>query len=237
MEDLEDILKSVRSKNETPCIVFESVYSMDGDVSLMKEICDLADKYDAITYLDEVHAVGLYGDTGGGKSEKYGLQDRIDIINGTLGKAYGVQGGYIAADAVVVDAIRSIAAGFIFTTSMSPVTCAGALAAVKYLKEHNELREQHQERARKLKHRLFKAGLPVMDSTTHIVPVLVGDAKRAKAMSDALLNDHNIYVQAINFPTVDVGTERLRFAPTPLHDDGMIEDLIQALQEVSNLKK
>ncbi len=230
LEMLEDILKTVQAAGETPCVVFESVYSMDGDVSLMAEICDLADKYGAITYLDEVHAVGLYGDTGGGKSEKYGLQDRIDIINGTLGKAYGVQGGYIAADAIVVDAIRSIAAGFIFTTSMSPVTCAGALAAVKYLKEHNDLREQHQERARKLKYRLQKAGLPVMDSTTHIVPVLVGDAKRAKAMSDTLLNDYNIYVQAINYPTVAVGTERLRFAPTPLHDDGMIEDLIEALK-------
>lgn len=234
LDQLEDILKEVVEAKQTPCIVFESVYSMDGDVSLMSEICDLADKYGAMTYLDEVHAVGLYGDTGGGKSEKYNLQDRIDIINGTLGKAYGVQGGYIAADAIVVDAVRSIAAGFIFTTSMSPVTCAGALAAVKYLKEHNELREQHQERARKLKYRLHKAGLPVMDSTTHIVPVLVGEAKRAKAMSDALLNDHNIYVQAINFPTVDVGTERLRFAPTPLHDDGMIEDLIEALTTVFN---
>jgi 5-aminolevulinate synthase len=232
--ELENCLQAAVLCKKTPCIVFESVYSMDGDVSLMKEICDLADKYGAMTYLDEVHAVGLYGDTGGGKSEKYGLQDRIDIINGTLGKAYGVQGGYIAADAVVIDAIRSIAAGFIFTTSMSPVTCAGALAAVKYLKAHPELREQHQDRARKLKYRLQKAGLPVMDSTTHIVPVLVGDAKRAKAMSDALLNDYNIYVQAINYPTVDVGTERLRFAPTPLHDDGMIEDLIQALQTVFN---
>jgi 5-aminolevulinate synthase len=230
MTMLEDCLKAATLCGKTPCIVFESVYSMDGDVSLMTEICDLADKYGAITYLDEVHAVGLYGDTGAGKAEKYGLQNRIDIVNGTLGKAYGVQGGYIAADAVVVDAIRSIAAGFIFTTSMSPVTCAGALAAVKYLKAHPELREQHQDRARKLKYRLDKAGLPVMPSTTHIVPVLVGDAKRAKAISDALLNDHNIYVQAINAPTVDVGTERLRFAPTPLHDDGMIEDLIDALK-------
>jgi 5-aminolevulinate synthase len=232
LENLEEILKSVTMAKETPCIVFESVYSMDGDVSLLEEICDLADKYGAITYLDEVHAVGLYGDTGGGKSEKYGLQDRIDIINGTLGKAYGVQGGYIAADAEVIDAIRSVAAGFIFTTSMSPVTCAGALAAVKYLKDHNDLREAHQERARKLKYRMHKAGIPVMESTTHIVPVLVGDAKRAKAMSDALLNDHGIYVQAINYPTVSVGTERLRFAPTPLHDDGMIEDLISALKIV-----
>ena len=232
MQNLEDCLKASKLCGKTPCIVFESVYSMDGDVSLIQEICDLADKYAAITYLDEVHAVGLYGDHGAGKLEKMGLQDRVDIVNGTLGKAYGVQGGYIAADAVIVDAIRSIAAGFIFTTSMSPVTCAGALAAVKYLKDHNELREQHQDRARKLKYRLAKAGLPVMDSTTHIVPVLVGDAKRAKAMSDMLMNDHNIYVQAINFPTVPVGTERLRFAPTPMHDDGMIEDLIQALLEV-----
>lgn len=182
-----------------------------------------------------MHAVGLYGDTGAGKLEQYGLQDRVDIVNGTLGKAFGVQGGYIAGDSVVVDAIRSVAAGFIFTTSMSPVSCAGALAAVKYLKDHNDIRERHQERARKLKYRLQKAGLPVMEcSTTHIVPVLVGDAKRCKAMSDALLNDHGIYVQAINYPTVDVGTERLRFAPTPFHDDGMIEDLVQALQEVFN---
>ena len=234
MEMLEEMLQASKDAGHTPCVVFESVYSMDGDVSLIKEICDLADKYEALTYIDEVHAVGLYGDTGAGKLEKMGLQDRVDIVNGTLGKAYGVQGGYIAANAVVVDAIRSIAAGFIFTTSMSPVTCAGALAAVKYLKEHNELRDRHQDRARKLKHRLQKAGLPVMDTTTHIVPVLVGCAKRAKAMSDSLLNDHNIYVQAINYPTVDVGTERLRFAPTPLHDDGMIEDLIEALIDVFN---
>jgi len=231
MEDLEEKLKDVRAQGHTPCIAFESVYSMDGDVGLIKEICDLADKYEAMTYIDEVHAVGLYGDHGGGKLEQLGLQHRVDIVNGTLGKAYGVQGGYIAADADVVDAIRSVAAGFIFTTSMSPVTCAGALAAVKYLKDHNELREQHQDRARKLKYRLDKAGLPVMTcSTTHIVPVLVGDAKKCKAMSDALLNDYNIYVQPINYPTVDVGTERLRFAPTPLHDDGMIEDLIEALK-------
>jgi len=231
MEDLEDKLKEAVALGHMPCIAFESVYSMDGDVGLIKEICDLADKYEAMTYIDEVHAVGLYGDHGGGKLEQMGLQHRVDIVNGTLGKAFGVQGGYIAADADVVDAIRSVAAGFIFTTSMSPVTCAGALAAVKYLKDHNELRVEHQDRARKLKYRLDKAGLPVMScSTTHIVPVLVGDAVRCKAMSDALLNDHNIYVQPINYPTVDVGTERLRFAPTPLHDDGMIEDLIEALK-------
>ena len=232
LDDLEATLKDVVAAQQTPCVVFESVYSMDGDVSLIREICDLADKYGAITYLDEVHAVGLYGEHGAGKLEELGLQDRVDIVNGTLGKAYGVQGGYIAADAVIVDAIRSIAAGFIFTTSMSPVTCSGALAAVKYLKANSELRVQHQDRARKLKYRLAKAGIPVMESTTHIVPVLVGDAKRAKAMSDMLLNEYNIYVQPINYPTVPVGTERLRFSPTPLHDDGMIEDLIQALTEV-----
>lgn len=235
MQNLEECLQAATLCGKTPCIVFESVYSMDGDVGMIKEICDLADQYGAMTYIDEVHAVGLYGATGAGKLEQYGLQDRVDIVNGTLGKAFGVQGGYVAGDAVVIDAIRSVAAGFIFTTSMSPVTCAGALAAVKYLKAHPELREHHQDRARKLKYRLTKAGLPIMTcSTTHIVPVLVGDAKRAKAMSDALLNDYNIYCQAINAPTVDVGTERLRFAPTPLHDDGMIADLVQALQAVFN---
>ena len=230
MENLEECLQAATLCGKTPCIVFESVYSMDGDVGKIADICDLADKYGAITYIDEVHAVGLYGATGAGKVEHHGLQDRVDVINGTLGKAFGVQGGYIACDNIVADAIRSIAAGFIFTTSMSPVTCAGALAAVKYLKAHPELREQHQDRARKLKYRLQKAGIPVMEcSTTHIVPVLVGDAARAKLMSDRLLNEFNIYVQAINYPTVPIGTERLRFAPTPLHDDGMIEDLIEAL--------
>jgi 5-aminolevulinate synthase len=233
MTMLEEMLQAVKSAGDTPCIVFESVYSMDGDVGHIKDICDLADKYNAITYIDEVHAVGLYGKHGGGKVEELGLENRIDIINGTLGKAYGTQGGYIAGDSIVVDAIRSIAAGFIFTTSMSPVTCAGAMAAVKYLKEHNELRELHQDRAKKLKSELIRAGLPVMDcSTTHIVPVLVGEAKRCKRMSDELLNEFGIYVQPINYPTVDVGTERLRFAPTPFHDDGMIEDLVRALKIV-----
>ena len=235
LEDLEQKLKISFAQGNVPCVVFESVYSMDGDCGHIKEICDLAKKYKAITYIDEVHAVGLYGEKGAGKLEQLGLQDKVDIVNGTLGKAFGVQGGYIACKAVVADAIRSVAAGFIFTTSMSPVTCAGALAAIKYLKDHNEIREKHQERARKLKHRLTVAGITVMPcATEHIVPVLVGDAKRCKAMSDALLNDHNIYVQAINFPTVDVGTERLRFAPTPFHDDGMIEELVKALVHVFN---
>lgn len=233
LQDLEDKLSHSRLAGFTPCIVFESVYSMDGDVSPIKEICDLADKYQAITYIDEVHAVGLYGTHGGGKVEELGLESRIDIVNGTLGKAYGVQGGYIAADADVVDAIRSVAAGFIFTTSMSPVACAGALAAVKWLKDHNEVRVKHQERADKLKQLLRENELPLMTcSTTHIVPVLVGEAKRCKVMSDNLLADYNIYVQAINFPTVDVGTERLRFAPTPFHDDAMMSDLIVALKSV-----
>jgi len=233
LEDLDQKLKISFAQGHTPCVVFESVYSMDGDCGHIKEICKLAEKYKAITYIDEVHAVGLYGAKGGGKLEQLGLQDKVDIVNGTLGKAFGVQGGYIACDSIVADAIRSVAAGFIFTTSMSPVTCAGALAAIKYLKDHNEVREKHQERARKLKHRLGVAGIEVMPcATEHIVPVLVGDAKKCKAMSDALLNEHNIYVQPINYPTVDVGTERLRFAPTPFHDDGMIEDLVKALVAV-----
>jgi 5-aminolevulinate synthase len=235
LEDLEQKLKISFAQGNTPCVVFESVYSMDGDVGHIKEICRLAEKYKAITYIDEVHAVGLYGATGGGKVEELGLENKIDIVNGTLGKAYGVQGGYIACDRIVADAIRSVAAGFIFTTSMSPVTCAGAMGAIKYLKAHPEIRERHQERAATLKRRLKEAGIPVMESSTsHIVPVFVGDAKRAKAMSDSLLNDYNIYVQAINYPTVDVGTERLRFAPTPFHDDGMIEDLVEALTKLFN---
>ena len=230
MNDLEDKLKNVSG---TPCIVFESVYSMDGDVSPILDICNLADQYGAMTYIDEVHAVGLYGGQGAGYLQKLNLQDNVDIVNGTLGKAFGVQGGYIAADADVIDAIRSVASGFIFTTSMSPVTCAGALASVKYLRDHNELREQHQERARKLKHRMIKAGLEPMEcSTTHIVPLLIGDAVKCKAASDTLINDYGIYAQAINYPTVSEGTERLRFAPTPYHTDGMIEDLIKALTEV-----
>ena len=233
MNELEDIVAAARLAGQVPCIVFESVYSMDGDVGHIREICDIADRFGAITYIDEVHAVGLYGAHGAGKAEELGLQDRIDIVNGTLGKAFGVQGGYIAADADVVDSIRSVAAGFIFTTSMSPVSCAGAMAAVKYLKEHDEVRVKHQERARKLKQLLKENQLPLMEcTTTHIVPTLVGEAKLCKAMSDELLNEHGIYVQPINSPTVDVGTERLRFAPTPYHDDAMMSDLIVALTSV-----
>ena len=232
MNDLEDKLKNVSG---TPCIVFESVYSMDGDVSPILDICNLADQYGAMTYIDEVHAVGLYGEQGAGYLQKLNLQDNVDIVNGTLGKAFGVQGGYIAADADIIDAIRSVASGFIFTTSMSPATCAGSLASVKYLRDHNDLREQHQERARKLKHRMIKAGLePMGCSTTHIVPLLIRDALLCKEVSDSLINDYGIYVQPINYPTVAEGTERLRFAPTPYHTDGMIEDLIKALTEVIN---
>lgn len=230
MNDLEQKLKGVKG---VPCIVYESVYSMDGDVSPMLDICNLADRYGAITYIDEVHAVGLYGEHGGGYIEKLGLQDRVDIINGTLGKAFGVQGGYIAADADVIDAVRSVASGFIFTTSMSPVTCAGALAAIKYLKDHNDLRVEHQSKAIRLKYLLDKAGIEVLAaSTTHIVPVMVRDAVKCKAMSDKLLNDYGIYIQPINYPTVAVGAERLRIAPTPLHTDAMIHNLVNALKEV-----
>ena len=234
MEDLKNKLEGVRSRNMTPCIVFESVYSMDGDVAPIQEICDLAERYEAITYIDEVHAVGLYGSQGAGYCEHIG-EDRVDIVNGTLGKAFGVTGGYIAADAVVIDAVRSVASGFIFTTSMSPVLCAGALASVKYLRDHNELRIAHQERAYTLKNMLRSRGLKTHENAcTHIVPVMVGDAFKCKAMSDTLLNDYGIYIQPINFPTVAEGTERLRIAPTPWHDDAMMSNLVQALEEVFN---
>ncbi len=230
MDDLEQKLKSVSG---TPCIVFESVYSMDGDVSPMLDVCELADKYNAMTYIDEVHAVGLYGEHGAGKLEELGLQDRIDIVNGTLGKAFGVQGGYIAGDGIVIDAIRSVASGFIFTTSTSPVICAGALASIKYVMDHNELRIQHQERARKLKQMLKDVDIEVLDcASTHIVPVMIRDAKLCKNMSDILLTDYNIYIQPINWPTVQVGTERLRVTPTPLHTDALTHELVDALRKV-----
>jgi 5-aminolevulinate synthase len=232
MEQLEQQLTQVAARNQVPCIVFESVYSMDGDVSPIEAICDLADRYGAITYIDEVHAVGLYGERGAGYLEKLGIQDRVDIVNGTLGKAYGVQGGYIAGDGTVIDAIRSVASGFIFTTSMSPVLCAGALASIKYLKDHNELRILHQERAKTLTQMIKDIGLKIHENAcTHIVPVMVGDAVKCKQMSDMLLNDYGIYIQPINYPTVAVGAERLRIAPTPLHTDAMIYDLVEALRK------
>ena len=230
MEQLEALLEQVTASNQVPCIVFESVYSMDGDVSPIEKICDLADRYGAMTYIDEVHAVGLYGEHGAGYLEKLGVQDRVDIVNGTLGKAYGVTGGYIAGEGIVIDAIRSVASGFIFTTSMSPVLCAGALASIKYLKDHNDLRVQHQAVAAKFKEKLQEAGIEVLDDAcTHIIPVMVRDAKLCKHISDRLLNEHGIYVQPINYPTVAVGAERLRFAPTPLHTDAMIDDCIRGL--------
>ena len=236
MEQLEQQLAQVTARNQVPCIVFESVYSMDGDVSPIEAICDLADRYGAITYIDEVHAVGLYGDHGAGYLEKLGIQDRVDIVNGTLGKAFGVTGGYIAGDGDVIDAIRSVASGFIFTTSMSPVLCAGALASIKYLQDHNELREQHQAQALKLKNKFLEAGVEVFDKAcTHIVPVMIRDAKKCKAISDRLLDEHGIYVQPINYPTVAVGEERLRFAPTPLHTDAMIDECVRAVSiEIKN---
>jgi len=235
MSDLEEKLEQVSAKGQIPCIVFESVYSMDGDVSPVSLVCDLADRYGAITYIDEVHAVGLYGNTGAGYLEHLGLQHRVDIVNGTLGKAFGVTGGYIATDDIVVDALRSVASGFIFTTSLSPVICAGAMASVKYLKDHNELRTQHQTQAALLKQGFVNAGIEVLqNSCTHIVPVMIRDADRCKRVSDKLLDEHGIYCQPINFPTVSVGEERLRFAPTPLHTNAMIDECVRAVKETLN---
>lgn len=215
-------------------IVFESVYSMEGDIGPIKEICDVADKYGALTYIDEVHAVGLYGQRGGGVAQKRGLTDRLTFISGTLGKAYGVHGGYVAGPSNMIDAIRSFAPGFIFTTAIPPVVAAGALASVKYLKESNAEREKHQERAAYLKQRLQEANLPVLVSESHIVPVIVGDARLCKAASDLLMSKHHIYAQPINYPTVPRGTERLRFTPTPLHNNEMMGHLIDALNDVWN---
>jgi 5-aminolevulinate synthase len=232
MADLESKLKECVKQKLTPCIVFESVYSMDGDVSPITSVCDLAEQYGAMTYIDEVHAVGLYGDTGAGYCEKIG-EDRVDIINGTLGEAFGCQGGYIAGNGTVIDAIRSVASGFIFTTSMSPVLCAGALASIKYLKDHNELREAHQTAVRKLKKKLEREGIEIHpDACTHIIPVMIRDAVKCKQLSDELLNEYGIYIQSINYPTVAVGTERLRIAPTPLHSDAMMSDLAVTLRKV-----
>jgi 5-aminolevulinate synthase len=213
-------------------IAFESVYSMDGDFGPIAQIVDLAQEFGALTYLDEVHAVGMYGPRGGGVAEKLGLMGRIDIINGTLGKAYGVHGGYIAASALMVDAIRSYAPGFIFTTSLPPVVAAGAAASVRHLKGDQAIRDLHQERARVLKTRLKGLGLPIIDHGSHIVPLIVGDPKHTKALSDWLLNDFGIYVQPINYPTVPRGTERLRFTPSPVHGAPEMDALIRALDSL-----
>ncbi len=213
-------------------IAFESVYSMDGDFGEIEGILALAERYGALTYLDEVHAVGLYGRHGGGVAEMLGLGSRIDIVQGTLAKAYGGMGGYVAGSTALVDAIRSAASGFIFTTSLPPALAAGALAAVRHLKSSRAERERHQERAALVKRRLLEAGLPVMPSPSHIVPVLVGDAARCKAASDLLLTRHGIYIQPINYPTVPRGTERLRITPSPFHDDGEVGRLVDALGQV-----
>jgi 5-aminolevulinate synthase len=213
-------------------IAFESVYSMDADIAPIAAICDLADKYNALTYLDEVHAVGMYGARGGGISERDGVADRLNIIEGTLGKAFGVMGGYIAADRTIIDVIRSYAPGFIFTTSLSPVLVAGALASVRHLKASSAEREGQQAAAAKLKAMFRDAGLPVMDSTTHIVPLMVGDPVKAKRVSDVLLAEYGVYVQPINYPTVPRGTERLRFTPGPAHDESMMRELTDALVEI-----
>jgi 5-aminolevulinate synthase len=215
-------------------IAFESIYSMDGDFGPIAEICDLADEFGALTYLDEVHAVGMYGPRGGGIAERDGLLDRIDIINGTLAKAYGVMGGFITASAKMVDAIRSYAPGFIFTTSLPPAVAAGAAASVRHLKTDQALRDLHQDRARALKLRLKGMGLPIIDHGSHIVPVIVGDPVHTKEISDMLLADYGIYVQPINYPTVPRGTERLRFTPSPVHDPKMMDALVRAMDALWN---
>ncbi len=231
VEHLEQLL-SKADPNQAKIILFESVYSMDGDFAPIEEFCDLADKYNCMTYMDEVHAVGMYGPRGGGVAEELGLMGRVDIIEGTLGKAFGLMGGYITASKDIVDCVRSFAAGFIFTTSLSPTITAGALASVRHLKNSTIEREIHQERAATLKEKMREAGLPVMPSDSHIVPLLVGDPVVCKQVSDLLLNEYGIYVQPINYPTVPRGTERLRFAPNPLHNNDMIVHLVASLKAV-----
>jgi 5-aminolevulinate synthase len=212
-------------------IAFESVYSMDGDIAPIAAFCDLAARYGAMTYLDEVHAVGLYGPRGAGVAERDGVMDRIDVLQGTLAKGFGVVGGYVTGRAAVIDAIRSFATGFIFSTAMPPVIAAGALASVRHLKRSTAERERHQERAQRLKRLLAMAGLPVMPSDSHIVPVLIGDPVACKQAADELLERHRIYIQPINFPTVPRGAERLRITPTPFHDDAAMDRLVAALGE------
>jgi 5-aminolevulinate synthase len=228
---LEELLEA--ADPDTPKLVaFESVYSMDADIAPIEAICDLADRYNALTYLDEVHAVGMYGSHGGGISERDNVADRLTIIEGTLGKAFGVMGGYIAADKTIIDCIRSYAPGFIFTTSLSPVLVAGALASVRHLRQSDVERTQQQESAAMLKAKFAAADLPVMPSATHIVPLLVGCPIKAKRISDILLAEYGLYVQPINFPTVPRGTERLRFTPGPQHSAQMMDELVTALVEI-----
>ncbi|MBN43684.1 MAG: 5-aminolevulinate synthase [Alphaproteobacteria bacterium] len=228
---LDEILAAT-DPDRAKLVAFESVYSMDGDIAPIADIVAVAEKHNALTYLDEVHAVGMYGERGGGVAERDGVMDRIDIVQGTLGKAFGNVGGYIAASANLVDFVRSNGAGFIFSTSLPPHVAAGARAAIQILKADNSIRERHQERAATLKRRLRASGMEVMQSVSHIVPVFVGDAALCKVASDELLNRHGVYVQPINFPTVPRGTERLRIAPTPLHDDNMMDALVAAFEDV-----
>lgn len=229
LDDLEAKLAALPVR--TPKIIaFESVYSMDGDIAPIADICALAERYHALTYLDEVHAVGLYGPRGAGIAERDGVMDRVDIINGTMAKGFGVMGGYIAASRTICDAVRSFAPGFIFTTSLSPVIVAGALASIRHLKSSDVERDAHRERVSAVKRRLLNAALPIIPGPSHIVPVLVSDPVRCKALSDLLLEEHAIYVQPINYPTVPKGTERLRITPAPQHTDDMIDKLVDALE-------
>ncbi len=231
--DLTHLEELLRAAGDRPkLIIFESVYSMDGDVSPIHGICDLAEKYGAMTYLDEVHAVGMYGPRGGGIADREGAMHRVDVIEGTLGKAFGVMGGYIAADGVIADAVRSFAPGFIFTTSLPPSIAAAATASVRHLKASAVEREGQQRQVTKTKQALAQAGLPLLDTPTHVIPVMICDAEACKAASDRLLDKHNIYIQPINYPTVPKGAERLRLAPSPLHSDAQIADLVKALVEV-----
>jgi 5-aminolevulinate synthase len=228
---LEEVLSSI-DRNRPKVVAFESVYSMDGDIGLIREFCDIAKKYDAITYLDEVHAVGLYGPHGAGIAERDGLMDKVDIIQGTLGKAFGVMGGYIAGSAALIDMIRSYAPAFIFTTTMPPAQAAGALASIRYLMESGKERAQHQANVEQVRQMLWQEGITVMPTETHILPLLIGDPQRCKQASDLLLKKYDIYVQPINFPTVPRGTERLRVTPSPMHDEAMMQHLVHSLVEV-----